>query len=26
VEGSTVKMRVLNPDTLNEIDSVILRE
>lgn len=26
VEGSKVKMRVLNPDTLNEIDSVILRE
>ncbi len=26
VEGSTVKMRVLNPDTLNEIDSVLLRE
>lgn len=26
VEGSSVKMRVLNPDTLNEIDSVVLRE
>ncbi|MEA3460436.1 MAG: hypothetical protein U9R49_01065 [Bacteroidota bacterium] len=26
VEGSSVKMRVLNPDTLNEIDSVTLRE
>jgi hypothetical protein len=26
VEGPTVKMRVLNPDTLNEIDSVTLRE
>jgi len=26
VEGSKVKMRVLNPDTLNEIDSLILRE
>lgn len=26
VEGSSVKMRVLNPDTLNEIDSLTLRE
>ena len=26
VDGSTVKMRVLNPDTLNEIDSLTLRE
>lgn len=26
VEGSSVKMRVLNPDTLNEIESVTLRE
>jgi hypothetical protein len=26
VEGSSVKMRVLNPDTLNEIDSVVLKE
>jgi hypothetical protein len=26
VEGSSVKMRVINPDTLNEIDSVVLSE
>jgi hypothetical protein len=26
VDGPVVKMRVLNPDTLNEIDSVVLRE
>jgi len=26
VNGSSVKMRVLNPDTLNEIDSLTLRE
>jgi hypothetical protein len=26
VEGSSVKMRVINPDTLNEIDSLVLRE
>jgi len=26
VEGTSVKMRVLNPDTLNEIDRVVLRE
>jgi len=26
VDGSSVKMRVLNPDTLNEIDTLVLRE